>query len=96
MYKHLIKKKIIIYLFSKIRNITTTLIEEGNKDIDIVRSIYVDVFPIVGCPDNKFKEEILKINRAFMLSANKNIINNKVLRGIFNVILKIFWKKENT
>ncbi len=80
--------------FSKIRDITTTLIEEGNKDIDIVRSIYVDVFPIVGCPDNKFKEEILKINRAFMLSANKNIINNKVFRGIFNVILKIFGRKR--
>ena len=80
--------------FSKIRDITTTLIEEGNKDIDIVRSIYVDVFPIVGCPENKFKEGILKINRAFMLSANKNIINNKILKNIFNIILKIFGRKR--
>lgn len=88
------KEKDYYLSFSKIRDITTTLVEEGNKDIDIVRSVYVDVFPIVGCPDNKFKEEILKINRAFMLSANKNIINNKVLRGIFNVILKIFGRKR--
>lgn len=88
------KEKDYYLSFSKIRDITTTLIEEGNKDIDIVRSIYVDVFPIVGCPENKFKEGILKINRAFMLSANKNIINNKVLRGIFNVILKIFGRKR--
>ena len=66
--------------FSKIRDITTTLIEEGNKDIDIVRSVYVDVFPLVGVPNNKIKENMLKVNRAFMLSANKNIINNKVLR----------------
>ena len=80
--------------FSKIRDITTTLIEEGNKDINIVRSIYVDVFPLVGCPDNKFKEKILKINRAFMLSANKNIINNKILKNIFNIILKIFGRKR--
>lgn len=80
--------------FSKIRDITTTLIEEGNKDIDIVRSVYVDVFPLVGVPNNKIKENILKVNRAFMLSANKNIINNKILRGIFNVILKIFGRKR--
>ncbi|UKI27987.1 MAG: LicD family protein [Bacilli bacterium] len=39
------KKEEDYYLsFSKIRDITTTLIEEGNKDIDIVRSVYVDVF----------------------------------------------------
>ncbi len=88
------KEKDYYLSFSKIRDITTTLVEEGNKDIDIVRSVYVDVFPLVGCPDNKFKEEILKINRAFMLSANKNIINNKVLRGIFNIILKIFGRKR--
>ena len=80
--------------FSKIRDITTTLIEEGNKDIDIVRSVYVDVFPLVGVPNNKLKEKVLKINRAFMLSANKNIINNKILRGIFYIILKIFGRKR--
>ena len=80
--------------FSKIRDITTTLIEEGNKDIDIVRSVYVDVFPIVGAPNNKLKEKILKINRAFMLSANKNVINNKFLKVIFNIILKIFGRTK--
>ena len=70
--------------FSKIRDITTTLIEEGNKDIDIVRSIYVDVFPIVGCPDNKFKEGILKIlhtsdtsGKKFMLNTNEYSRSNK-------------------
>ena len=89
------KKEEDYYLsFSKIRDITTTLIEEGNKDIDIVRSVYVDVFPLVGVPNNKIKESILKVNRAFMLSANKNIINNKILRGIFNIILKIFGRKR--
>lgn len=88
------KEKNYYLSFSKIRDIRTTLIEEGNKDVDIIRSIYVDVFPIVGVPNDKFKEKILKINRAFMLSANKNIINNKILRGIFNVILKIFGRKR--
>lgn len=80
--------------FSKIRDITTTLIEEENRNIDIVRSVYVDVFPLVGVPNNKLKQNILKINRAFMLSANKNIINNKIFSKIFNVVLKIFGRKR--
>ena len=89
------KKEENYYLsFSKIRDITTTLIEEGNKDIDIIRSVYIDVFPLVGVPNNKFKETILKINRAFMLSANKNVINNKLLYFIFRIILKIFGRKN--
>lgn len=75
--------------FAKVRDITTTLIEEDNKDIDIIRGVYVDVFPLVGVPNNKFKENILKINRAFMLSANINVINNKILKKIFDGILKL-------
>lgn len=88
------KEKNYYLSFAKIRNITTTLIEEGNKDIDIIRSVYVDVFPLVGVPNNKFKENILKVNRAFMLSANNNIINNKLLSGIFKIILKIFGREK--
>lgn len=88
------KEKNYYLSFTKIRNITTTLIEESNKNIDIIRSVYVDVFPLVGVPNNKFKENILKINRSFMISANSNIINNKLLSGIFKVILKIFGRKK--
>lgn len=88
------KEKNYYLSFAKIRDITTTLIEESNKNIDIIRSVYVDVFPLVGVPNNKYKENILKINRAFMLSANNNIINNKLLSGIFKVILKIFGKEK--
>jgi len=80
--------------FSKIRNIKTTLIEEKNSDIDITYGVYIDVFPLVGVPNNKIKREILKINRAFMLSANINVINNRFLKLIFNIILKIFGKKR--
>lgn len=80
--------------FSKIRDITTTLIEERNSDIDITYGVFIDVFPLVGVPENKIKKKILKINRAFMLSANINVINNKFLKTIFNIILKIFGKKR--
>ena len=88
------KEKNYYLSFSKIRDIRTTLIEEGNENIDIVRSVYIDVFPLVGIPNNKIKERILKINRAFMLSANMNVINNKFIRCIFDIILKIFGRRK--
>jgi len=78
--------------FTKIRNIKTTLIEEGNKYENMVNGVYIDVFPLVGYPENKLKQMILKINRAFAMSANRNIINNKFLYYIFKIILKIFGK----
>lgn len=80
--------------FAKIRNIKTSLIEESNKNESMVNGIYIDVFPLVGYPDNKFKQFILKINRAFVLSANRNVINNKFLSLIFKLILKIFGRKR--
>ena len=80
--------------FAKIRNINTTLIEEANKGIDIVNGIYIDVFPLVGYPNNKLQQAIFNINRAFALSANINVINNKFLKFIFRIILKLFGKQN--
>lgn len=80
--------------FMKLRDITTTLIEVGNKDIDITYGVYIDIFPLVGVPKNKIKRNILAINRAFVLSANLNVINNKFLYNMFKVILKIIGRKK--
>ena len=80
--------------FAKLRDINTTLIEEGNKNIPITYGVYIDIFPIVGLPKGKLKRAILSINRAFALSANINVINNKFLYNIFRRILKIFGKKN--
>ena len=80
--------------FAKLRDINTTLIEEGNKNIPITYGVYIDIFPIVGLPKGKLKRAILSINRAFALSANINVINNKFLYNIFRIILKIFGKKN--
>ena len=46
--------------FAKIRDITTTLVEENNVDIDITYGVYIDVFPFVGVPNNKMNRNILK------------------------------------
>ena len=51
------KEKNYYLSFSKIRDIRTTLIEEGNENIDIVRSVYIDVFPLVGFLIIKLKRE---------------------------------------
>lgn len=80
--------------FSKLRDITTTLVEESHKDVDIVHSVYIDIFPLVGVPRNKIKRKFLEINRAFALSANINVINNKFLYLVFKIILKIFGKNN--
>jgi len=88
------KEKNYYLSFSKIRDITTTLIEESNNDKDITYGVFIDIFPLVGVPENKIKRNILKINRAFMLSANINVINNSLLKLIFKIILKLFGKKR--
>lgn len=80
--------------FAKIRNIQTTLIEESNKFENMVNGVYIDIFPLVGYPDNKLKQLFFKINRAAALSANRNVINNKFLYRFFKLLLKLFGKKN--
>lgn len=80
--------------FTKIRDITTTYIEESNKNEKIQFGVYVDVFPIVGCPKNPVKREILKICRACAMSVDRNIINNKFFYCIFKLLTKIIGKEK--
>ena len=75
--------------FMKLRDITTTLIEEGNHDKNITYGVYIDIFPIVGVPKNRFKRKFIEINRAFAMSADINVINNKILSTIFQILKKI-------
>ena len=81
-------------LFAKLRDITTTLVEENNKDKNITSGVYVDIFPFVGVPKNKIKRKILEINRAFAISANVNVINNKIMYFAFKLALKLLGKKN--
>ena len=80
--------------FAKLRDINTTLVEEKNKNNPITYGVYIDIFPIVGRPKGKCARLFQAINRAFALSANINVINNKFLYSIFKTILKIFGKKR--
>ena len=80
--------------FAKIRDLNTTLVEEVNENLDVHRCVAVDVFPIVGYPNKSYQRKLFKISRAFMLSANINIINNKFLRTISKIIIKVIGKKN--
>lgn len=80
--------------FAKIRNIKTTFFVEGEEYDKMKSGIYIDIFPLVGYPKGKLKQAFLNINRAFALSANRNVINNKFLYKIFKIILKIFGKNN--
>lgn len=80
--------------FAKIRNIQTTMINKSAKEVDMVNGVYIDIFPIVGYPNSKYKQKIFEINRAFVLSANRNVINNKCLSFLFRLILKLVGKKN--
>lgn len=89
------KEKNYYLLFAKLRNIQTTLVEVANKDKDIIKGVYIDIFPIVGVPNNFIKRKFLEINRAFAISAAyEPIINNKFLRGIFLCFKKIFGRDK--
>lgn len=79
--------------FTKIRNIQTVLIENSNKNENITFGVYIDVFPLVGCPNNKFKRKIQNVYRAFAMSVDRSVINNKILYFIFSIIKSIFGKK---
>lgn len=78
--------------FGKIRNTETTLIEFNNKNLNMVFGTYIDIFPLVGVPNNKFKRYIQKLDRTFYLSTEKRVVNNKLLGAIVNLLIKILGK----
>ena len=80
--------------FMKLRDITTTLIEEGNKNRNITYGVYIDIFPFVGIPKNKIKRKFIEINRAFVMSADINVINNKFLSIMFQILKKILGRDK--
>ena len=81
--------------FAKIRNVNTTLIENNEQiEQNIVLGTYVDIFPLIGVPNNVLLKKIQKINRALYFNTEKNMINNKILKNIANFFIKIIGKKK--
>lgn len=80
--------------FAKVRDTETTLIDEYNYDkMDIVLGTYIDIFPLVGVPKSRFKKLIQKINRALFFATDRSMINNRIIKAIFDLIVKVIGKK---
>lgn len=81
--------------FGKIRDTSTTLIDEFNYDKrDIVLGTYIDIFPLIGVPKNKLAKKMQKVYRAFYYATDRNMINNKFLKVISEIVIKIFGKNK--
>lgn len=81
-------------LFGKVRDISTTYIECDNVDRDIMYGVFVDIFPLVGVPNNKWQRTMQKTQRAFVMSTYINVINSKKLKKLYDLIVHIFGKKR--
>ena len=73
-------------LFAKVRDTETTYIEIGNENRNMIQGLYVDVFPIVGFPNNKFLQKKFKLDRAMAMYPYTNMIKNKFVNFIAKVI----------
>lgn len=81
-------------LFGKVRDITTTFVDEGCVDKDIISGVYIDIFPLVGVPRQGWKKKIQKFHRALAMSTYVNIINNKTANRIFHFLVSVFGKER--
>ena len=84
--------------YSKLRNSNTTFIEKNVANISMNHGIYLDIFPIDGCP-NKRKDILLfelkrKVNAYIRYSVSIHSINPKVRRR--NRILRFLGVHKKT
>lgn len=73
-------------LFAKVRDTETTYIENGNEKRNMIQGLYIDIFPIVGYPNNKLLQKKFKFDRAIAMYPYTNMINNKFLNFIAKAI----------
>lgn len=94
VFQDLSTEKNYYMLFGKVRDVTTTFIDEACIDKDIISGVYIDIFPLVGVPKQNWKKKVQKISRAFAMSTYVNVINNNKANFIFKCLQHIFGKKR--
>ena len=59
------------YCYAKLRNQNSKLIEYANKDIDMHKGIYIDIYPIDNIPDNDslYKKQFSRVRKFIKLYA---------------------------
>ena len=88
------------YVFSKLRNSNTTFIQKILSNLNINHGIYIDIFPLDGCPNSYFelkKLNFLKKHYLRQLNAALNMPKTLSLRGKVTVgIFKFFGCHKRT
>ena len=89
--------------FAKLRNSDTTFKEISLSKLNITHGIYIDIFPIDGFTESKFKSELFffkrriysaRIKKEFDLTAQKNV-KNDIFRILFRKFVYMCFKNLN-
>ena len=89
-YQTLKTEKNYYLLWDKIRLNNTIFVEDGWENNNINNGIFVDVFPLLECPDNKREEKKFARRYKFLrLLIETNIKNNKSRYNNYGTIGKI-------
>lgn len=78
--------------FTMVSDKNSTLIKKEQIGLDIPRGVSLDVFPLDGCPDNKFKQKMQMINACIFSLYTTRVIpkkHGKLLNIVGNLMLKI-------
>lgn len=76
------------YVFAKLRNSNTTYIQSLLSNLDMNHGIYMDIFPLDGCPDSVFEQKklvFMKKHYLRQLAAAFNMPSTLSLRGKISV-----------
>ena len=91
------------YVFAKLRNSSTTYIEKSVENFEINHGIYIDIFPLDGFTENKwkrkkffFKNKIYKYRIAKTFNyekfAKKKNIFKRIISAFFDCIISIYYR----
>ena len=81
--------------FSKIRDNTTTFIEDGSKQRQLNNyGVYVDIFQISGVPEGKLARKMQNIYRTFAIACYiPHIIHNKAVSTMLQMLCKLLGRR---
>lgn len=85
-------------VFAKLRKSNTTYIEKAVADLDINHGIYIDIFPLDGCPEKPLAIKKLNLKKKFyrLLEASAFKLPKTTKGRIFISLLRLFGFHKRT
>lgn len=87
--------------FAKIRNCETTFIEKSLSKINMNHGVYIDIFPLDGCPNTGIKEKYFKlknkilrisISNAYLIDTTQDCKIKKVIKRFIKTLFPDYKK----